>query len=69
WWSPLSSVGTYIRHFGTQMPSWGGATIPLAIEVDIGCVAGLQVHQLGRLEEEIFYLTQMSGHSTGQGKS
>ncbi|MEH8118376.1 hypothetical protein Q7I37_12500, partial [Aeromonas allosaccharophila] len=24
-----SSVGTYIRHFGTQMPFWGGATIPL----------------------------------------
>ena len=50
------------------MPFWGGATIPLAIEVDIGRVEGMRVHQLGRVGEEIFYLTQMSGQSTGQGK-
>ncbi|WP_219925253.1 hypothetical protein, partial [Aeromonas veronii] len=29
-----SSVGTYIRHFGTQMPFWGGATIPLTLLVE-----------------------------------
>ena len=37
-WSPLSSVGTYIRHFGTQMPFWGGATIPLTPERPVGQV-------------------------------
>ncbi len=39
-----------------------------AIEVDIGRVKGVRIHQRGRLGEKIFYLTQMNGQSTGQGK-
>ncbi len=39
-----------------------------AIEVDIGRVKGVRIHQRGRLGEKIFYLTQMNGYSTGHGK-
>ncbi len=39
-----------------------------AIEVYIGRVERYRVHQRGRLGEARLYLTQMSGHSTGQGK-
>uniref|UniRef100_UPI0022E4E7D9 hypothetical protein n=1 Tax=Aeromonas sp. QDB11 TaxID=2990482 RepID=UPI0022E4E7D9 len=34
-----SSVGTYIRHFGTLMPFWGGATIPLTPMIVLTCLS------------------------------